>query len=210
MCDIPNDTAAIWSAIAASFAALSSFLIMLIQRRTLLESVRPELVLTGWDRKTEGTGDVQRDVIIFKKVKNVGRGVAFHVNTFSLTQLVQNKPTVMMSNIRLPLLAVNEESDVDGRIMVWWDNVVGEQYGFKRVPVQITLLSWDSRGRRHETIYSIMVIALCGQTLVADEIAPGVMYSSRRTTIRPVWLLKLKRAIGKIPLLGRPFSDKVA
>jgi hypothetical protein len=46
-------TAAFWSAIAASFAALFSFITMMIQRRNLLESVRPDLILIGWDRRRE-------------------------------------------------------------------------------------------------------------------------------------------------------------
>jgi len=67
-------TAATWSAIAASFSALSSFLIMLIHRRNLLESVRPELILDDWSRLAEGEGDTTHDVLVFTAVRNVGRG----------------------------------------------------------------------------------------------------------------------------------------
>ncbi len=206
---LANVTSAVWAAIAASFAALSSFLIMLIQKQALLESVRPELVLTGWNRQRQGNAESQHDVITFLKVKNVGRGVAFHVNVFSLTRMVQNKPTAVMSNIRLPLIAPTEEAEVEGRILVRWKNIDGGDKGFKHLPIDITILCWDSRGRRHETKYGILAMEPYGQTLVSDEMAPGVMFGTRRTTIRPVWVLKLKRKLGRVPLLGKPFRDKV-
>ena len=64
----------IWSAIAASAAAVSAFLLYRILRQELLESVRPQLVLTNWSRTTEGEGEQVHDVIEFKRIKNVGRG----------------------------------------------------------------------------------------------------------------------------------------
>ena len=70
-------TAAFWSAVAASFAALSSLLIFLVQRRTLLESARPELILDGWSRETVGQGEGQHEVIAFQTIRNVGRGTAW-------------------------------------------------------------------------------------------------------------------------------------
>ena len=76
---MPNNSAAIWSAVAASFAALSSFLMMLIQRRNLMESVRPEMVLTGWSRREEGQGDAAHEVIAIQMIKNVGRGPALNI-----------------------------------------------------------------------------------------------------------------------------------
>lgn len=96
--------AAIWSAVAASFAALASLLIMLIQRRSLLESVRPELVLTGWGRAARGEGNGTHEVITFETIKNVGRGAALHISFGSMQEL-DGKPTAILSSTRLPILA---------------------------------------------------------------------------------------------------------
>jgi len=52
---------------------------MLIQRRNLLESVRPELVLTGWGKREEGSGDSWHEVLTFNTIRNIGRGAAIHV-----------------------------------------------------------------------------------------------------------------------------------
>jgi len=65
---------AIWSAVAASFAALSAFLTMRIHRRNFIESVRPELVLEDWTRTEQ-----RSDTITFRRIRNVGRGPAFRI-----------------------------------------------------------------------------------------------------------------------------------
>jgi hypothetical protein len=119
---------ATWSAVAASFSALSSFLIMRIQRRNLLESVRPELVLTGWDRRAEGQGDTAHEVITFQTIKNVGRGAALNVDVSAPDVVTGGRPpTYFLSNIRVPIIAPNEESAANGAILVWWNNVGPDQ-----------------------------------------------------------------------------------
>ena len=76
---IDSFTSAFWSAVAATFAALSSLLLMLIHRRNLIESIRPELVLTGWTRSERGERDKNREAIRIATIKNVGRGAALEI-----------------------------------------------------------------------------------------------------------------------------------
>src|SRR5262245_47713927 len=66
-------TPSFWSAIAATASAVTAMLAMRIQRRNLLESVRPELVLDRWTRTRE-----PHDVIGVGVVRNVGKGVALN------------------------------------------------------------------------------------------------------------------------------------
>lgn len=68
-------SSAAWAAIAASFAALSAFMTMLSHRRNRLDSVRPGLVLTGWDRLADGHADSAHEVIAFHSIRSVGRGL---------------------------------------------------------------------------------------------------------------------------------------
>lgn len=128
---MPSTAAAIWSAVAASFAALSSVLIMMIQRRNLLESARPELVLIGWSRQACGQGDAAHEILGFERIKNVGRGPALHI-VLNSSQIANNRPTAAMSTLRLPILAPNEESPIDGRISLWWKNVEPNREGHKQ------------------------------------------------------------------------------
>jgi hypothetical protein len=190
---------AVWSAVAASFAALSSFLIMLVQRRNLLESVRPELILTGWDRCSEGQADVAYEVIRFQTIKNVGRGAAFHIHLTALEE-VANRPTAGLSTIRLPILGANEATDLDGRIVVFWKNVEPDDRGLKHLPITIPIFCLDSRGVRYETKYSLLAVPLSPAQGVTDAIAPGVMLGSRKTAARSVCLLRLKTNLRRVPL----------
>jgi heme exporter protein D len=200
---MPNSAAAIWSAVAASFAALSSFLIMLIQRRNLLESVRPELVLIGWTRTAEGQVDAAHEVIAFQTIKNVGRGAALHIHLNAFHE-VAHRPTAVLSTTRIPILATNEATDVNRRIVVSWQNVEPNE-GVKHLAITITIFCWDSRGMRHETRYSLFAVELSPHVVVADEIAPGVVLTHRTTTTRSVRVLKLFSKLGRIPGLGRWF-----
>jgi len=199
-----SSAAAIWSAVAASFAALSSFLIMLIQHRNLLESVRPELVLLGWSRMAEGQGDAAHEVIGFQGIKNVGRGAALHIYLHACHE-VANRPTAVLSTTRISILAANEGTDVNGRIIVWWKNVPPDDRGFKHLAITITMFCLDSRGMHHETRYSLFAVELSSAVIATDEIAPGVALTSRTASTRPVWWRKLLAGLRRIPGLGRLF-----
>ena len=185
-------TAAVWSAVAAIFAAASSFMIFRIQRGNLLESVRPELVLTDWERNVEGEGAAAREVLCIRNIKNVGRGSAMHVR-IDLDRAVI-PPTDALGTISRPILAPGEESQIDAQISLWWQNVTARKEG-KSIPINLVIFCWDSRGRRYETRYILLVVEVRGNVLVADPIAPGVMLHSRVVTHRSVWFLKLSRRV---------------
>lgn len=199
---------AIFSAIAASFAALSSFFILLIQRRNLLESARPELVLTGWNRRVEGEGDAAHDRISFQTIKNVGQGAALHIHLSTL-HVNEKRPTAMLSTVRLPILATDEASNINGEIVVWWKNVKPDARGHKHLPITVVIFCWDSRGMRHETRYSLLAVESLMNVSVSDEIAPGLMLGSRTTVTRPVWLLKLVTKARRVPGFSRLRRKKV-
>lgn len=199
-----NSTAAIWSAIAAFCAALCSFLIFLIQRRNLIESVRPELVLIGWTRKQEGEGDNVHEVIGFQSIKNVGRGVALHVNIGAFDQ-TDFLPITVSATKRLPVLAVNDSVEVNSRILVWWQNVKSRNSAesHKYVSVTIPILCWDSRGLRYETRYNLFVIPLSRNIGLGEEIAPGVALTNRTVTTKAPWLLKSRKQFNQARRLPR-------
>jgi heme exporter protein D len=201
--------AAFWSAVAASFSALAAVAAILIQRRNLLDSVRPELVLTGWARQARVDGDSARDIVTVRSIKNVGRGPALHVN-INGSHFDGNRPVALMSTIRMPILAPNEEMAIEGEIVLWWKNVAPESDGPKMLPVNIRIYSWDSRNMRHETRYSLAAFELQKNHFVADGVAPGLMLMTRGTISRPVWVLKLCSRLARLPLMGRAFGKIVS
>ena len=70
-------SAAIWSAIAATSSASCAFLILLIQRRNYFDSVRPDLVLSGWKREQTTVAGHFSDEVTFNTIRNIGRGAAY-------------------------------------------------------------------------------------------------------------------------------------
>lgn len=202
---MPDNTAALWSAVAATFAAISSLLMVFIQRRNLLELVRPELILTGWSRRSEGQDSAGHEVIGFQSLKNVGRGVALHLHLHAFEE-AGNCPIAALSTTRLPILACNETADVNGEIVVFWQNVKPQQ-GIKFLPITVTIFCLDSRGMRHETRYKLLAVELLAAVSLSDYIAPGVALTTRTTTTRAVWLLKLRSRF-RGNLLFRRFKSR--
>jgi hypothetical protein len=197
---------AICAAIAASFSALSSFLLMLIHWQNLLETVRPELVLVEWTRSIGREEDATRDVISFRTIKNVGRGPALNV-FLNASNAVRDPAKAMVTTKRLPILAASEANDLNGEIKLWWKNVVPGKDQIKLIPISIIIHCWDSRGMRHETRYNLMASESTQMLNPVDEIAPGVFLLSRTTSARPLRWLKFLRSMRRIPLLGRLFRS---
>lgn len=204
----PATTAAIWSAVAASSAALASLLIMRIQRRSLLESVRPELVLTGWARAQRGEGTADHEVIAFETIENVGRGAALHIGIgLGSLNMAGDRPTAILSSTRIPILAASKSFDVRGEIHLWWQNVAANNTGHKCLPIKIRISCLDSRGMHHQTVYSLLAVELRQGIGVMDEMASGVGLLTRTTITKSVWSLKLQRKLARIPVIGRLFRD---
>jgi hypothetical protein len=193
-------TAAAWSAIAATFAALSSFLILLVQRQNLLYSLRPELVLVDWGRQSKEIAGVKNDRITFKTMRNFGRGAALHPYVNEPKEGGDRTKYLVVGGRRYPTLAQGEVNLIDGEIILFWANVEGEY-----LPVNIEIVCWDAGNIRHEVRYNLMVVKTAySQELTGDEIAPGVTLGTRSTKSVPVWLLKLVRRLGSVKVRKPP------
>jgi hypothetical protein len=190
---MPESNAAIWSAVAASFAALSSFLTMRIQRRNLLESIRPELVLIGWERWTENGEGTGTDILRFRTIKNVGRGVAYHIYMSQGGKVVIPLAAGLLAT-RVPvILGANEPAEIDGQIMLWWENVKLNELGLRETYIIARIFCMDSCGVRYETQYNLLAAELSSIPLVmSNEIAPRVALLGRRTTTQSLRWFCLK------------------
>lgn len=198
-------SAAGWSAIAAIFAAISSWMIFIVQRRNLLEQVRPELILTDWEREYIREEDDQREFLHFRMIRNVGRGPALHMNLN--LEAIGNPPRAALGTIMQPIIPPADSVDVGGKITLWWQNVDPVKEGMpKHFMLQLKIFCWDSHGVRYETNYNMMVFegsAMLGQSNV---IADNVVLGNRTTSTRSGMRLKLDRRVKKI---GWQLSDYV-
>lgn len=191
--------AASWSAIAATCAAITSFLMYRIARRNWFEAVRPELVLDEWSRQTVGQGDTEHDEIRFARLRNAGRGSALHVSIVTLGEPGEF-PVASVALTQVPILSPDEEKQIDGTLIVWWKNVAADSKNNKQLATTIVIYCLDSAGWRHETRYYLYLVDLSGNQVLANTIAPGVAVVGRRTVARPLWLLRL---IGRFRNLRR-------
>ncbi len=177
-------TPALWSAVAASFSALASFLMVLIHRRNLLEASRPELVLTEWERLPHSAGAPEK--LHIATVRNVGRGVALNVSVRVLGD-VSDPPTMIFSAHRVPVLAVGESTPVDFDLIMWWKNVPSAAHGHKYLLPRVCVSCVDARNVFHETTYSLLVVEQPETVGVTDAVAPGVMLTHRHTKSSAIW-----------------------
>jgi hypothetical protein len=203
---MPSSAAAIWSAVAASFAALSSLLIMLIQRRNLLETTQPVFVLAGWSRRTEGQGAGAHEVIRVKSIRNVGKGLGLHLY-FRVLEMAAVAPTAVMPTIVLPLLVPNEELEIGAEIVVWWKNVTTQSTGGKVLPINFSVTCFDSRGTRHMTLYRLILLERADPVAGATMVAPGLAVLSRTNTTTAGWWIRCAGRLVKVPWVGRAFRS---
>lgn len=198
----PENAAAVWSAIAASFSALAAYLSWRAQIKTLKHTFRPELVLSGWKRTS--VTDASGPELIFSEVKNTGRDTALHVfiNVFERTS--DGRPMAMAGSVSVPSLAPNEVARVDGGIVVFWQNVTSSLLATKMLGLRVTIHYWDHLGSRHTGTASLVIMQDPSQPVGnVAQVAPGVYLQSFSTVSTPVWQLKLRALVNRIPFIRR-------
>ena len=203
--DVP---AALWSAFAATFAAISTFLLWRTEQQSFRHSARPELILTGWKRKPDSNASSGPESIAFSAIENAGRGPALHVHIHSFSVADDNRPMTMMGEmLHESFIAMNSHAPVEGEIRVWLKNVAGSP-GSKSVPISINIFCWDTTGMRYLTKYKLVMVELSPTVHVSHAIAPGVMLMTRTVTVASVWKLKMNRQLSKVPVIGRAFRGE--
>lgn len=201
-----DQTAAIWSAIAASFSAIAAITVMWIQKTIMLDAARPELILDGWKRETKKNNDSEIDIITFNNIRNVGKGSAFHV-LINASQVVNSQPTYTMPTNRLSFLPANEDHDITGKISLLWENVKPTGILLESIPIKIKIYAWCSKSHRHITTYNLTVtenkeVIFPGSDIFLD----GVSVSNRHTISMPMWKFKIQRKLSQIPIIEKYFT----
>jgi hypothetical protein len=193
--------------VAASFAALSSFLIMLTQRRNLQESIRPELVLLDWSRRAQGEEECEDDqapldLIDIRTLQNVGRGAAHRIEIEAYAD-DRGQPTALLLLLSLPVLGADKCYSICSRIPIPWQNVKNPQQD--TLTITVGLSCEDSREWRYRTEYRICAIQHDASTFVVGGlmVAPGVVLSRRSTRVTPACRIRMRHWLARVPLLGR-------
>ena len=198
----PENAAAVWSAVAATFSAVAAAMSWQAQMKTLRHSFRPELVLSGWQRAQPQDGS--QEFLAFSSIRNTGRDTArqITINAFALAD--DKRPTYFMGTLNIASLTPGEQVQVGGRIIVNWKNVPNHPSGGKYLHLEISVWCWDALGVRHVTKLFLMLLDDPSSPVGgAAQLAPGVHLSYQTTTSVPVWKLRFRSSLRKIPLLGK-------
>jgi len=183
--------AAFWSAIAASFAALSSAAIYLVQRRNLYELARPELILTNWTRREVSHNDRPCTILRIDNLRNIGKGSALHLYMNSFEVADDNRPTSVSSTRLMDVVPVGESVMISHDITVFWNNVSTTAESGKVLSTRIEITCYDTIGHHiHHTKYELL-LSQDQNMLGGDTMAPGV-HGRRYTSRESIRWRKLK------------------
>ena len=201
-----DSASAIWSAIAATFSAIAALLLLRFEKKNLLDSSRPEIILSGWERGQDPKNP-NIDVLTFSNVQNAGKGSALHVHIDAFKEH-NNKPQYLLHSRTIPILPVGGENPYNGKILIFWDNVEIKDKTAEYIHIEISILSWCTNNYRHKTTYYLMATRLVTSTdkivmAGVDEIVPGIALSRRITKSEPVWRLRLMSKLKKLPFINK-------
>lgn len=196
---------AFWSATAAVASAVAAFLMWRTSLQSFRQSARPELVISGWSRKTSDLDNI--DKINFTSIKNAGSGVALHVHMNSFMLADDNRPQAVMSTIRESVISPGQSITSVGEISIYWNNITGTP-GSKYLSVGIELFCLDTTGVRYDTKYNLFIVQLGGNQYLQDEIANGVMLQTRSVSYKAVWYLKVISKVRKIQFLINNINNR--
>jgi len=201
----PANAAAIWSAVAASFAAIAAFLTWLAQIKTLHHTFRPEIALSGWSRDFDPTSGIER--ISFRLIKNIGRDSARQI-VVNASDTVGDRPTHVLSTLMLPSLFAGESSNVEASIGLNWVNVAPRGPAGMLMFIDVSIWYWDALNVRHITTISLLVTQdLKANVSGSPRLAPGLYASGISTKSEQVWSLKLRRSLARLPIVGKRFRN---
>lgn len=189
---------AVWSAVAASFAALSAFLTLRIHHRNFAESIRPELVLDDWHRVADNP-----ETLRLLRVRNVGRGPAFDVRVASIhIRSNDNRGQATMAALMLPLVAANEAVGLEHDIEIYWNNVEPRVDDYRTLEATIMITCSDRRARRYRYEYLLSFHSPHRVATAFHVVLPGVVLARRRVRSVPGWQIGFVRGIAGLPLVG--------
>ena len=199
-----GSTAALWSALAATCSAIAALLSWRSHVRTYRQSFRPEIVISEWSRETDSGASF--DVVGFRTIRNSGRGNAHQIIINATSTADDDRPLHSMSTLQIPTLAPGESVNVQSRIKIWWKNVSIGSFGNKSLFISIKMHYWDSVDVAYVTEFRIYVVKDTSRTSVSNEVARGVGLSMRHTTSIPIWRVRARAALSRLPVLGRRFG----
>ena len=203
---------AIASAFAACFSATAAWLMWSIQRKNTLNSIRPEIVLEGWQLIQDGefidTGEIKIQLI-----RNIGVGAAKDVLA-ELKYSGHNAPfdAGLFSFDYKSILSAGGSFEPFAEGKFTWKYVSNDN--IKMVPLDLVIYCSDFNSNRYKTHYLLVACKGDDQLFGAEQLAPGLYLTQRHVTVKSQtyfwWLRQIPNIIKLINYLKsiKFFSNK--
>lgn len=196
-----QDTAAVWSAVAAAAATAAAFFSWRTQVRALEVSTRPDLLITDWIEIQPARTSDTLEIIRFKTVRNVGVGSAISLFASCWTTGDNRAPLVTMGTFFVTAIPPGESADVDGTICIDWQqhrtNLLSE------AKIRVNLHCTDTLGRTHLTSFHFIAWNPERRRSLASSAAPavlpGILAFSRTSRDRSPWAMRMRHLLARIP-----------
>jgi len=183
---------AFWSMLAALGSLIVSVLLVWFDHRRTLEDIQPDPVIDGIERLMKDDGVGRREVVVFRQIKNIGKGTATRI-VFQTGPQSGGEGAIPLIGANSPIilspLAAGESAIIGHEISLFWQNTKGEH----RIFIDIEIASWNIRENPYMTKYRLMIVDNPVNFTIGNlpVLAPGVVLIERRPTMH-----------------GRPFSFK--
>jgi hypothetical protein len=183
-----NVVTSIMAAIAAIASAISTFFMYRIMRRADLDSVRPELILDGWQFLPSEQGGE----ILIDSIENIGKGPALHPLLVMEIRGGNKNAHGFLTHDHFALIPPGTRRTLQGKgRFLWSDYPKFDEQGM--IGLDIVIMFWDYRNRRHEIRERLVAIKPaenvgCGPSVLA----PWLMTLQRVYSVRSVRSLRLE------------------
>ena len=149
----------ILAAFAASASAVAAFFSVLQQRKSHIDSIRPEIIVTEWDLDLNAK---PKSLLVIKSIKNYGVGPAMRIipilDVDKPSNLKEGPPAGFYNVEPSIVVPSNEEYHAHWNAMFSLERH-GHEVGDNQYMLisDVTLEYWDFRRNRYQTKYKIMV-----------------------------------------------------
>lgn len=185
----PDITPAAWSAVAATCSVFCSAMMLWINRRNFIESVKPQVLFDGWEMVPEQNSKWQAEIIKIRKLRNVGKGPAL----FGwINQRFDEHPGFGMTTRSVPYIPPNGEIELNLEAQVVWDFIKEREpgSGVKMIAPAIDIWVWDSHGRRHDARFQLLIHSHETIVVACHPLAERLWLVNHRITSSAGWWLK--------------------
>lgn len=187
---------AIWSAVAATFSAIASIVLMRVHLANRIDSVRPDLIAEDWSMEEEDLGWA---TIRIGRISNLGKGPALHfwggMKIAGAAPPHEGGPFVGFFFDHFPNLFPGVGTWSGCYAKFQWKGASSTPEPQLMVPLRLTLRTSDYDGRLHSITYELIAVKGNANFGGIAPLAKNLYLMRRTTTIESAWWVKQRSRV---------------